>query len=59
MDQREGGEFQAFPSNCLCLTVSKNLKFRRRTLQCFTNFGYRKIYASKRYVTVFCRFVFV
>ena len=34
------GEYQDFPWKFFCLSAEK---FRRGTLQCFTNFGYRKI----------------
>ena len=33
--------------------------FRRGTLQCVINFGYRKNFNLQRVVTIFCQFLFV
>ena len=42
MDQRRGGEYQAFPSKTFCLTVPKVQSFRRGNLLCCVSENFRK-----------------
>ena len=53
MDQRRGGEYQAFPSKKFCLTVPKNFVKEPFSVSLFS--GIEKFYALEGYVTIFCR----
>ena len=53
MDQRRGGEYQAFPSKNFCLTVPKNFVKEPFSVSLFS--GIEKFYALEGYVTIFCR----
>ena len=51
MDKK--GEYQKFASKIFCLTVPKNIVGEPFSLSLIS--GIAKIFASKGYVTVFCR----
>ena len=53
MDQRRGGEYQAFPSEDFCLTVPINFVQEPFSVSLFS--GIEKFYALEGYVTFFCR----
>ena len=53
MDQRRGGEYQAFPSKIFCLTVPQNFVQEPFSVSLFS--GIEKFYALEGYVTIFCR----
>ena len=53
MDQRRRGEYQAFPSKNLCLTVPQNFVQEPFNVSLFS--GIEKFYALEGYVTIFCR----
>ena len=56
MDKKRG-EFQNFPSKNFCLTMPKNFVGEPFSLSLTS--GIEKIFASKGYITIFCRNFFV
>ena len=54
MDKKGGGgEYRKFPSKIFCLTVPKNFVGEPFSVSLIS--GIEKFYASKGYVTIFCR----